>query len=264
MVHFVLLAFAIFILYQVVAPPATTLDTIVVTAQDINSLKAKFRTTWGREPSPSELAEDVDRFVRAEIYYREAIAMGLDRNDQVVRARMGQKIEFMLSDPAGVPTPTDAELRAFYEATAGNYAVPDRVSFLQVFLGNPAPGAAEAALGRLRAGQNPENVGVGSLLPARMDAASPAAVDNAFGKGFFQQLMGEPVGGWAGPISSTFGEHLINVTAVTASQQPEFQSLRDEIEADWRRDAARKAADSAYQRLKARYRIDLSEAGLSG
>lgn len=264
MLHFLALAALIFLAYAALSPPAPPpQDTIIITAQDITALKAKFHATWGRDPTDDELRTSVDQQIRSEVLYREALAMGLDQGDQVVRARMAQKIEFLLSDPANLNLPTEADLRAYYDANAQNYAVPDRVSFDQVFLGTPAPGAVEAALTALQAGQSSDGFGIASLLPASLASAQAAAVDSAFGEGFFQRLLTEPIGSWAGPVTSAYGQHLIRITALTASTVPPYDAVRTEVAADWRREAARKAGAAAYDRLKAQYRIDLSATGLS-
>lgn len=264
MVHFLLLGALVFLAYGVVAPPPPPVQgRIVVTAADADRLAAQFRATWGRAPTPEELRGQIDLFVREEVYYREARAYGLDLDDQVVRVRMRQKMEFLLADPAAVPDPTEAELRALFAATAQEYAQPARVAFRQVLLADASQGGIDAARRALVAGADPASVGAPGLLPAELPLTAAPLVDSQFGAGVFAQLVALPQGVWAGPVRSGFGAHLVQVSAVERAAPPSFDALRPAIEAAWRREALRKAAEAAYAGLKARYEIDLSQTGFS-
>lgn len=264
MLHFVALAAVIFLAYAWLSPPAQPpRDRIVVTAQDADRLRAQFQGLWSRDPTDAELGALVEKFVREEIYYREGVALGLDLGDQVVRMRMGQKMEFLLSDPARLPTPTETELVALFEATKGQYAPPASIAFRQVFLGDATAEATAAALDALaRPGTDPAVLAAPSLLPPRMDGAPPAVVDAAFGQGFFDGLAALPPGKWAGPVRSALGQHLVFVEAMSAGDAPAFADVRPAVEDAWRRDAARALADAEYAALRSRYDIDLSGAGV--
>lgn len=264
LLHFILLAALVFFAYAIISPPhAPDKDQIVVTGQDADRLKAQYRSTWNRAPSEQEFRDLVDQLVRDEVYYREAKSYGLDLNDQVVRVRMRQKMEFLLADPAAVTAPTDAELLALFEATKQKYVTPESIAFRQVFLGEPAAGVAEADLNALSGGADPAALGVPSLLPGEMALSRPASVDSTFGDGFFASLVTLPTGAWAGPVRSAYGQHLVMLTAVTASQAPEFEAVRASVTSEWLRNATRTLAETNYQALKSRYQIDLSQTGLS-
>ena len=260
LLHFLALASLLFAAYALVSPPPPPPeDRIVVTAQDADRLKAQFRGTWNRFPSPKEFRDLVDNFVREEIYYREARSYGLDLNDQVIRVRLRQKMEFLLANPAAIPAPTEAELRALFEATQAKYAVPATIAFRQVLLGHPSPDELEAARKALIGGADPATLGLPSLLPAEMPLSQPGTVDGTFGAGFFAQLAAVPSGEWVGPVRSSFGDHLVSVTAATQTEVPRFEDVRSAVEADWRRNETRKAAEAAYEALKARYHVDISQ-----
>jgi hypothetical protein len=262
--HFVILGGLVLFAYSIVSPtlpPAT--DRIVITAQDADRLRSQYRSTWSREPSAQEFRELVNQYVREEVLYREAKSYGLDLNDQVVRVRMRQKMEFLLADPAAVPAPTDPELLALFEMTKLKYVTPENIAFRQVFLGEPTPDNAKTALVALAGGTDPSAVGLPSLLPSEMALSRASTVNSTFGDGFFGHLVALPKGTWAGPVRSAFGQHLVQVTEITASNAPRFEDVRASVEAEWRRDATRKAAEAAYAVVKARYLIDLSQTGIS-
>ena len=264
MVHFVLLALAVFALHAAVAPPAPPpADAIVLTAQDGERLRAQFRTGRGRDPDPAEFRTLVDNDLREEILTREALSMGLDDNDQVVRLRMRQKMEFLMADPAAVPAPTEGQLRARHEETKAQFTEPATVSFDQVYLGSVPPEAAETALAALRGGGDPPPDAAGGLFPPEMADARQAMVDSLFGTGFFAGLAALPSGDWSGPLVSPYGLHLVRVTAATPARALSFAEVRDLVAADWRRAETARAAEAEYARIKARYRIDLSQLGLA-
>lgn len=264
LLHFVLLSALIFVTHAIVTPPEPPADDeIVVTAMDAERLKAEYRATWNRDPSAQEFRDLVNQFVSDEIYYREGKSYGLDLDDQVVRLRMRQKMEFLLADPDAVRPPKEAELLALFEETKEKYVSPARIAFRQVFLGEYAAAALDSARSALAGGADPAAIGVPSLLPAEMELSHPAAVDGAFGEGFFARLAAVPGGEWTGPVRSAFGQHVVFVTEVTASDAPRFEDVRAAVEAEWRRTEVRRAAETANSALRERYRIDLSQVGLS-
>ena len=141
LVHFLALGAAIFALFAVLddAPPPPDGTRIVVSEEQARRLAASFAATWRRPPSVAELDGLIDNYVREEIYVREALALGLDRDDSVVRQRLRQKMEFWTESGADAVAPTEAELRAHYEANADRFAREPRV----VQKGESGGGAAE-------------------------------------------------------------------------------------------------------------------------
>lgn len=259
-VHFVVLALAVFALFAFVAPPAPPPpDRIVLTAQDGERLRAQFRNSRGRDPDAVEFRSLVDNELREEIFYREALSMGLNDNDQVIRLRMRQKMEFLLADPAAVPAPTEDQLRARYDETKARYTEPETM----IYLGSAAPASAEDALAALRAGGDlPPDIGAG-LFPPEMADARQALVDSLFGTGFVASLGAVPAGEWTGPLTSPYGLHLVRVSAARPARPLDFAEVRDLVEADWRRAETARASEAEYDRMGTRYRIDLSQLGLA-
>jgi hypothetical protein len=259
---FLIAGVAIFALHAVVAPPAPPPpDEITLTASDADRLRVQFRATWNRDPTAEELRTLITGHLEEEVLYREALRLGLDRDDPVIRVRLRQKAEFLLANPGAVRAPAEAELLAHYEATRAAYQVPAGISFRQVFLGEPGPGDLAAAQAALRSGADPAGLGMPSLLPEDMTEARRAAVDGSFGTGVFLQLASLPLGEWTGPVTSAFGAHLVRVSAVIPSDLPPFAEVRAEVEADWRRIEGEKARDAALAAIMARYRIDLGQIG---
>lgn len=196
----------------------------------------------------------IDDYVKEEVFYREALALGLDRDDTVIRRRLRQKMEFFGDAGAAALAPGDAELQAYFEAHRERFAKPVRVTFQQVFLGNDDPGPVFAALAE---GADPAGLGRGSLLPPTMEAAVASSVDGTFGDGFFAQVAELSSGAWQGPVRSSYGNHLVRLYGKEPAAAPPFERVRAEVEEEWRRLKAMELREAAYQALLRRYQVVL-------
>ena len=91
-------------------------NVIVIAPERIDQLATEFSAVWKRMPTDDELDFLIEEEVRAEVYYREALALGLDRNDAIVRRRMGQKMQFLLDTGAYIQEPAEGEFEAYFAA----------------------------------------------------------------------------------------------------------------------------------------------------
>lgn len=254
LLHFLLIGLAVFALHRAVAPPqsARAERVVEVTQAQADRLAAQFEAVWRRPPDAAELASLVDAYVREEIYYREALALGLDRDDTVIRRRLQQKMEFLSDAGAETLTADDAQLQAYFGAHVDRYTPPARITFRQILLDGEE---AAAILAQLSAGADPQAFGRGTLLPAMMQEAPPTAVDGSFGQGFFAVLAELQPGAWTGPVDSTFGQHVVQVIAFAPAAAPRFETLRSLVEEDWRHEAGEALREARYQALREGYEI---------
>jgi hypothetical protein len=237
---------------------------IVVTADQVDQLAAQFSRTWLRPPTPGELDGLVERYVRSEVFYREAQAMGLGQDDPYVRNRLALKLEVLLDDLSAEAEPTDAVLADFLASNPDRFTEPARLSFRQVYLNperHPGP-AAEAQRLRelLRNGADPGALGDVSMLVPGLDAASADEIARQFGGDFAEALVTLAPGGWAGPIRSPFGIHLVRVSDRQPARQPTLAEIRDAVLAEWRDQRRREAKEQAYRRLRERYEVVMQPA----
>lgn len=256
LLHFLVIGLAVFGVDRFAGPPKTAPDrqVIDVTAAHEERLAAQFESVWRRPPTRAELDGLVDDHVREEVYYREALALGLDRDDTVIRRRLRQKMEFLGDLSAGGLVPEEAELRSYLEAHADRFETPAKVTFWQVLLEG---GASAEVLAALAAGADPAEVGGGTLLPAEMVASARAAVDGTFGAGFFDRVTALPPGAWSGPVSSAFGDHVVLLQELDPATAPPLEAVRHAVEEDWRRAKADDLREAQYQELRARYEVKL-------
>jgi PPIC-type PPIASE domain len=261
LLHFLLAGAALFVLYGWMGGGAAERpERVVVTTAQVERIAATFERTWMRPPTPEDLRGLVDDFVNEEILYREAVALGLDRDDLIVRRRMRQKMEFLNDGLADEVTPDADTLRAFMEENAETYRLPSRVSFTQVYV-NPKQGEepveerARAVLATLVDGT--AAAGDPTLLPRQLDAVTPAQVDGAFGAGFSDALAAVQTGVWTGPLPSAFGLHLVHVTARTPSRMPELAEVRASVERDWTAAHRDRSRARFHEAMRARYDIEV-------
>jgi len=258
LVHFLTIGVLVFAVFSTLndTPPRPAADQIVVTPEIAARLASSFEATWRRPPTRDELAGLIEDHVREEIYVREALALGLDREDTVIRRRLRQKMEFLTASAAESLDPSEQELRAHLEAHPDRFTPPPQVAFEQVFLGeDPDSGQVQATLSALRRGTDPTAVGARTLLPAHLPLSAPAAVDGTFGQGFFETIAATPPGAWQGPVASGYGQHLVRLNRALPAEPPPFEMVRDEVLQDWKRAKAEELSEQQFEQLKARYAI---------
>ena len=222
----------------------------------MESLQAQFERVWQRPPTSQELQGLVDTWVREEIFYREGMAMGLDRDDPVVRRRIAQKIEFII-DAAAPATPTTEELQSWLDAHRDKYFAEPTYSLRQVYFDptrhaaklEPVVAAARAALAR-----GDSSVGDSTMLPSILDGPATEVV-RAFGSDFEHALRSLPIGGWQGPVRSGFGVHLVELRAREDSRKATLDEVRALVERDLLHARAQEANAAYYDRVRANYNV---------
>lgn len=238
LLHFLLIGAFLFVVFGLAQDGMTgrSDDQVVVSAGRIEQLENIFTKTWQRPPSPQELKGMIDDFVLEEIYYRQAVAMGIDRDDTVIRRRLRQKFEFLTDDMAAASVPTDEELASYLSANADAFAADTKYTFEQVYF-SPDQGGVDLdrqvaeMLAALRAGNDPG--GVGGLLPSYFQNTPAHSVDGSFGTGFSESLDALPMNDWQGPVESGLGLHLIKITERIEGYLPELADIRPIVEREW-------------------------------
>ncbi len=266
LLHFAVLGAALFALYGAVSGGDSGTDReIVVTRGRVESLSAGFERSWNRAPTDAELAGLVEGWVRDEVLYREGLALGLERDDVVVRKRVGQKFELLAEDAVGSVPPTDAALQAWLDSHAADYAQPPSASFEQVYFDpRKRRDSLQRDVERALASRDPAALGDPTLLPARLENVRLRDVASQFGPTFARDLAALPLGGWRGPVGSSYGAHLVRVTARTEPGPPALDAVREAVARDWEAERTRAAKDALYQRLRANYQVTVEPAEAAG
>ena len=264
LVHFLLLGGLLFGAYHAFngQPQIGDANRIVLDEAQIASIVATFRRTWMRPPTQEELDGLVQDRIKEEILYREALALGLDQEDQVIRRRLRQKMEFISTDLTEPKPPTEAELQAYLDANIERFRTSERLSFTQVYLKQDEQERATALLQRL-AGHPPselelETLGDASLLPGAMQQADQPEIGRVFGNDFAATLLASPLGRWSGPYASPYGQHLVYVADRLPAQEPKLSEVRTAVEREWLAEREREANERFYRALRDRYTVEVA------
>ena len=271
LVHFLILGALLFAVFGVAGGGGGVDDrSIVVTRADVERIEATWLRQWGRPPSASETAHLVEQFVREEVLYREALGMGLQEGDAIVRRRLVQKIEFLSEDLAVPSEPEMKDLREFFESEIDRYLLPARASFTHVYLsrdrrGDKVADDASRLLVELRREGAARAHARGDRFMLQYDFAlkSESEIGRDFGAAFGAAVLQLDVGGWQGPIESGYGLHLVRLSERVAARQPELEEVLRRVRNDFVTQRRRDVNEAFYAELRSGYRIVLEEAPLA-
>jgi len=258
LVHFIAAGALIFAVYAWIRPPQSSGSDprrIRLTSGDLAQLQQGWLAQWRRSPTPQELQGLVDNRIREEILSREALELGLDRDDVIVRRRLAQKYEFLTQDIVALRTPTDAELAAYFTAHPERYGIEGGLTFTQVFFG--AEERARTALDQLRSGAAPESLGDPTLLESAVRERRDEEVARQFGGAFVEGISRAATGTWTGPVRSAYGWHAVKIDRRQTARMPEFTEVKDAVARDWKDEQRREGNTALYQKLKQRYEITI-------
>jgi hypothetical protein len=235
-------------------------ERIVVTAAQVEQARAAAAVLQGREPTAEELAALVEPTVRDEVLYRQALALGLDENDDEVRRRLIEKMQYLTQDLADPAPSSPDDLRAFYAAEPQRFTIPALVSFDQVFFSPGARGAAldgdaAAGLAALQSGRAPAEVGDRTPLRGSYDGAPREQVAVLFGEDIAAALFDAPPGDWTGPFRSDFGSHLVRLRSRSDERLPPYDEIETRVAEEFGAERRREANERAYQKMRALYEV---------
>jgi peptidyl-prolyl cis-trans isomerase C len=262
---FILLGVMLFAIDRIWNGPPQPLDgahNIVVTTTQQQTLLDAFRTEAGRNPTPEETRQRLDRWIEEEVLYREALALNLDRKDLIVHRQLTQKMRFLLNESANAPTPTDAQLQIWLDQHMERYGKPTTISFDQVFLGRGQHGAhlqqdAAAIVAKLAA-QPDQFIGLGDpfLQGQHVDNISPINLRRDFGAAFATAVESLQKSVWSNPITSGFGLHLVRITDRRDFQPVPLSEVRDRVLTDFQLAQHVTITQQSVDALKKKYRVE--------
>jgi hypothetical protein len=267
LVQFLLVGLALFGAWQLVKPVHAARDApyrIVIGEDDLKQMALAWMAKGLPPPTPQQMQELVEAKVREEVLYREALALGLDKDDVIVRRQLARKMEFVTEDLSKLEEPNPAELRAWYEKHRERFALPARATFRHVYFSPDRRGAntradAAAALEQLSGKPIDVSVAIGDrfMFQSYYGDRSMEVVAKEFGPKFARALADLPAGAWAGPVESGYGWHLVFIDAMTPQRIPDFESIEPEVRNAWIEDHREKTRAKLYESMRARYEVVL-------
>ena len=253
--QFSILGLALFLLFNLVSPEDSD-NKIVIDQYDIDELASKWNLQWQRDPTEQELKGLLDNYIKQEIYYREALAMRFDHNDEIVKRRMAQKMQFLTKDLAERVNPTDVQLEQFLKSHRNKYLREKLVSFDQIYF---SPDKRENALSDAKGALNSQNpIGDFSSLRTSYSEISINRLYTEFGTEFAKSIDTINMSmNWQGPIKSGFGYHLVKVNKIFVAEPYELSQIRNRVIDDFQADNLKKVNDELFNSLLEKYDIIL-------
>ena len=264
LLHFLLLGAALFALSRFVKPaaqPTAASRQIVLTVDDLRQLQIGFAAQWQRPPNEREMLGLMENRIREEVLYREALAMGLDKDDTIVKRRMAQKMEFLAEDVSTAHEPTTEELKAWFAKNTALFTQPARVTFRHVYFspdrrGQNAWSDAKAALARLaRKPADSAALGDPFMFQDYLADRTFDQIAKDFGPPFAKALFVQKPGAWTGPIESGYGWHLVFMDSLTPERVSSFEEVEPDVKTAWLASRKAEAWDKAYKTMRAKYEL---------
>jgi hypothetical protein len=262
------LAFGIYFL--LFAGSQTDENVITLTEGDLDDLVAKWQMTFRREPTLREVTSLIENHIREEVLFREAMRMGLDQDDIVIRRRLAQKMDFLSQDLAAMVEPTDSAVIEYYRTNAETYRIPPQVTFSHIYFNADARGIldaqerAEAAKYELGSARRPPRRaperGDRFMLGYDFSDATPQDVVSLFGASeIADSIFVIETGIWHGPLASGYGLHLVYVEKRTEPRLPPFEEVEQDVRIDHLNELRKRTNDALYAGLRGSYQVVLDE-----
>ena len=234
----------------------------------INAFISEWESRWNRPPTRDEINGLIESYIKEDVLYRQAVAMGLNEDDPITRRRMAQKLEFLTSDLAMMVQPAEGELEKYFNENSEQYRAPDRMTFSQVFFdpdtrGNQTLEDAEKALATLKAAGTPteESMQVGDGFMLQRDFVSVTGMEAArqMGRGFVDAVVQLEPGAWHGPVLSGYGVHLVYLYSLEKSPPAVFEDVKALVLENWQMETREQFNADFLENLKTRYEIVIDE-----
>lgn len=262
--HFLFIGLGFFFLFSQLNTndESTDAKSIVITQAKVDAMTASYLKQRGRTPMANEIQSLIENEIREELLYREAIALGLDKDDGVIRRRLAQKMKYLFEDLAVITEPSDADLENFLKENASKFTLPGTLSFYQVYLDpkmhkESLDEEANTVLEHLKiiSLQKAFSLGDRSLLEYRFLKRRKSDVKNRFGESFSENLFITPTNSWQGPFESAYGIHFVYIDSKDEAILPELKQVREDVLHEYKREKASEANEIFYNSLKDRYKI---------
>jgi hypothetical protein len=265
LLHFLIIGTAIFAVFSIAnkEEAADSGNKIVVSSAEIKRLSDSWSKRRNRPPSEFELQSLIDSYIKEEIYYREALSLGLDQNDTIIRRRLMQKMEFLSNDLAELNQPDETELNKYFVDNENKYQFPARISFTHIYFSLDKRGAraledSKLVLTELDAPRAPE-LGDRFMMEYDFVRETPSAVTRIFGSGFAEQLFTLETNTWQGPVASGFGYHLVRISEKIDARMPDLASVIEKVRTDFMFEQRQKTNKEIYDKFKERYEIVIED-----
>jgi hypothetical protein len=227
---------------------------IFVSDQEILSLISAWRSQVGRDPTDDELARIINNLIDEEILYREALLLGLDQEDTIIKRRLAQKISFLKEE--SIPEiPTTEELNEYYKNNKEKYYIESSFTFTHYYF-SENNNSLERSQQALKALQDNSKVKSDPFYLGKTFANEPLRnINTNFGESFSNELMTADLAVWNGPFESTYGHHIVYINSVNPGYIPEIEEVLRQVEVDFLQIKREQAVKGFLNNIRSEYTI---------
>ena len=261
LLHFVLIGAVFFLLYSWIGKPDDSKDTIVLDNQDLEEIVSKFEMQWNRIPTEEELIQIVSSKVEDEVFYKEALKMNLDSNDEIIKRRLSQKMKSLTKDVSSIIEPSKDELVSYYEKHKNKYSIEATYSFYQIFFSPDKRDnfrlEAKHAIYKANSRTLDEAMLLGDpiSLPKKFTNTSSFHIRRQMGAEFANSINELELNNWQGPISSGFGSHLVYITSKKAEEIAPYSKVKKQVLEDFMFEKQQKTKQGILKEFIKKYDI---------
>ena len=232
--------------------------TITVNKTQISLLQESFTKTWNRPPREEELKGQIDYLVMDEIFFKEAVALGLDKTDPAVKRRLRQIMELMLDEYAPI-YPTENQLRKYLNENPDKFKKDPIISFRHLYFPYEEKDEADRFLSALKKDSSYEKNYKGDLLmiPSEFESESSREITRFLGNDFSNNVFSSENENWFGPVQSAYGFHLVKVNQIIKGEVPDLNEIWDLVESEWTVDRKKEMKEQQYKMLKEQYEVNI-------
>ena len=274
LVQFLFLGGLIYLAYGLFAPQSEEENErkIIVSEAKVQWMHDSWSKRWNRLPTQKELDGLIQQYIKETVLYKEAVNMGLDKEDGIIRRRLAQKVEFLAKDLVVYTPPTEEDLKKYYDTHQDKYTPDVTYTFTQIYFDPDKRGEStlddankvkETLVAQGTMMQKIEGLGDDYMTANYFEAQTPMQIRKNFGSGFAQSLIALKTGVWQGPVLSGFGTHLVFVNEVISPPVPAFEEIKARVAEDWVSDKREELNDAFYKALKAEYTIVVEDDNVS-
>ena len=231
---------------------------ITIFESEINSLIGTWVEQVGRDPTVQEVEGIIKQLIDEEILYREAVKLGLDKNDIIIKRRLAQKIGFLRQE-SETTLPTNTEVQDYFQINAERYEVDERLTFTHIYFseGDESLQKAKMALKSIQSGESDSNFGEPFLLGKNFSSKTISEVERSFGQSFAEDIQSVDIKSWSGPIISEYGSHLVYLNSASKAFTPELEDVKNLVINDIVLERQNNAVKEYLKELRSAYQIEI-------
>lgn len=271
LVQFLLIGAVLFAVYSALNRDSNQVQVpkqIDLTWDDLRQLEVGFTAKWQRPPTREEFANLVEDRISEEVLYREALALGLDKDDTILKRRMAQKMRFIADDVSAAREPKTEELKAWFGKNGQRFALPPRVSFRHIYFSpdrrvshtrEDAEHALQGLISKPGDSRDVSKLGDPFMFQDYYSDRSPEQIGKDFGLSFARALFQLQTDSWQGPVESGYGWHLINIDSLTPGRVPQFEEVERDVKAAWIAEQRAEYWNKSYEAMRKKYTVFLPQ-----